>query len=214
MITTAQTGREAPPAHGSGHEALALYEDARRHAISLWRLKQQLWKAGQQKFYKTSREFRAIDRMCRSDPTCQIRALADTSACRFADKHGDALFRKNVVGAALRAATMWFYGTLPGPTQDDRERSRTKNFSVSELILLEAVHSAAKEFIASAGLLPFMDARQLGTEARKWHFCFDKARDLIVRCSPTCQGFLWLLHEQGMPQSVAREIAAFLEESD
>lgn len=39
-------------------------KNARRDAVSLWLLKWQLWKAGQEKFYKTSREFKAIDRLC------------------------------------------------------------------------------------------------------------------------------------------------------
>ena len=71
-------------APGSAPGALALVENARRDAVSLWLLKWQLWKAGQEKFHKASREFKAIDRLCWSDPTCQIRSLADVSACRFA----------------------------------------------------------------------------------------------------------------------------------
>ena len=58
------------------------------------------------------------------------------SACRFADKHGDALFRRTVDGTDLHAVTMWFYGTLPAPTQD-RQWNRIKQFSVSELLLLD-----------------------------------------------------------------------------
>jgi hypothetical protein len=201
---------QAPAARASGREALALYEDARRDAVNLWQLKCQLWKAGQEKFFKTSAEFRAIDRICSSDPTCQIRALADASACRFADKHGDALFRKTVDGTELHAVTMWFYGTLPEPTHD-REWSRTKQFSVSELLLLGSVHAGAKAFIRSAGSLPFMDMKRLRAEAKKWNSNFDRARDLIIRRSPACQGFLWLLHERRMPYSVAREIVSFWE---
>ena len=51
-------------APGSAPGALALFENARRDAGSLWLLKWQLWKAGQEKFYKTSRKFKAIDRLC------------------------------------------------------------------------------------------------------------------------------------------------------
>ena len=52
---------------GSGEWCGALqctFENARRDAVSLWLLKWQLWKAGQEKFYKTSRELKAIDRLC------------------------------------------------------------------------------------------------------------------------------------------------------
>ncbi len=188
--------------------ALALYESARRDAVSLWRLKWLLLKTGQEKFYKTSKEFKAIDRLCSSDPTCQIRSLADASACRFADKHGDALFRRTVDGAELHAVTMWFYGTLPGPTPG-REWNRTKQFSVEELLVLGEVDQGAQAFIQSAGALPFMDTKRLRAEAKDWGSCFNKARELIVRRSPACQGFLWLLHERKMPHDVAREIAAF-----
>lgn len=51
-------------APGSAPGALALVENARRDAVSLWLLKWPLWKAEQEKFYKTSREFKAIDRLC------------------------------------------------------------------------------------------------------------------------------------------------------
>ena len=192
--------------------AVALYEATRRYAVNLWRLKCRLLRAGQEKFFKTSREFKAIERLCWSDPTCQIRALADSSACRFADKHGDALFRKNVDGTELHSVTMWFYGTMPTPTQDlDWWSRRTKRFSVSDLLLLGDVHEGAKTFMRSAGLLPLMDTKRLRAETKRWDSNFEKARDLIVRNSPACQGFLWLVRERKMPHSVAREIASFCE---
>ena len=199
-------------ARASGRETIALYVDARRTAVRLWTLKWKLWKAGQERLYKTSREFRAIDRLCWSDPTCQIRALADTSACRFADKHGDALFRRTVDGTELYSVTMWFYGTLPAPT-DDWDWSRIKQFNVSELLLLDEVHAGAKAFIQSAGLLPFLDLRRLRAEAKRWDTNFTRARELIVRCSLSCQGFLWLLHDRKMPYCVVLQIVAFWEET-
>ena len=192
--------------------ALALYEATRRYAVNLWCLKWRLSKAGQERFFKTSREFKAIEQLCWSDPTCKIRALADSSACRFADKHGDALFRKNVDGTELHSVTMWFYGTLPTPTQDPDWSRRTKRSSVSDLLLLGDVHEGAKTFMRSVGLLPLMDTKRLRAEAKRWDSNFDKARGLIVRNSPACQGFLWLLHERKMPHCVAREIASFCED--
>ena len=92
---------------------------------------------------------------------------------------------------------MWFYGTLPAPTQD-RQWNRIKQFSVSELLLLD-------EFQLS----PPVDTKRLRAEGKKWSSCFDKARNLILRCSPACQGFLWLLHDQKLPYCVAREFASF-----
>ena len=46
-------------------------------------------------------------------------------------------------------------------------------------------------------------------EERTWNARFAKARELIVKCSPACQGFLWLLDERKLPLSVALEIMAF-----
>ena len=76
------------------------------------------------------------------------------SACRFADKHGDALFRRTVDGTDLHGVTMWFYGTLPAPTQD-RQWNRIKQFSVSELLLLlDELNARAHAFMRSASSLP------------------------------------------------------------
>ena len=46
-------------------------------------------------------------------------------------------------------------------------------------------------------------------EERTWNARFAKARELIVKCSPACQGFLWLLDERKLPRCVALEIMAF-----
>ena len=56
-----------------------------------------------------------------------------------------------------------------------------------------------------------MDAKRFQIEAKRWDSNFEKARDLIVRNSPACQGFLWLVHERKMPHCVAQEIASFCE---
>ena len=107
---------------------------------------------------------------------------------------------------------MWFYGTLPGP-MDDWERSRIKQFNVSELLLLDEMHAGAKAFIQSAGSLPLLDLRRLRAEAKRWDTNFTRARELIVRCSPYCQGFLLLLYDQKMPYCVVLQIVAFWEEA-
>ena len=123
------------------------------------------------------------------------------------------MFRKNVDGTELHSVTMWFYGTLPRATQDRDWNRRTKRFSVSDLLLLGDVHEGAKTFMRSAGLLPLMDTKRLRAETKRWDSNFEKARDLIVRNSPACQGFLWLLHERKMPYCVAQEIASFWEDA-
>ena len=90
---------------------------------------------GQERFFQASREFKAIGRLCWSYPTCQIRRLADASACRFADRHDDALFRKAVDGTELHSVAMFFYGTLPAATHDPNGSRGTKRFSVRALFL-------------------------------------------------------------------------------
>ncbi len=187
---------------------IALFEDARRDAVRLWPTKIHLWKVGQEKFYKTSKELKALDRLCWWDPTSEIRCLADSAACRFADGHGDALFRRTVDGQELHAETSWFYGTLPEPILRPTF-NRIKRFSVEELLLLEDVDSKAQLFMRSAAALPLIDHERLRAQAAKWDLHFAKVRELIVQCSPACQGFLWLLNEKKVPLCVAREIAAF-----
>jgi hypothetical protein len=80
---------------------------------------------------------------------------------------------------------------------------------VQQLLLLEAVGAKAQLFITRAGLLPFMHRAHLKSEERRWNARYNKARELIVACSPACQGFLWLLDERKLPFSVAIEVMAF-----
>ena len=185
-----------------------MYENARRAAVDLWSLKSQLWVAGQEKFYPTSREFKAIAGLCWRDPTDGIRSLADDAACRYADVHGDSLFKRNVDGTDLAAVTKWFYGTLPEPILRIRT-NRTRQFSAEQLRLLEAVDRKAQSFIGCTRLLPFTNRARLAIEERQWNARYNKAREMVVRCSPACQGYLWLLNERRLPQCVALEVKAF-----
>ena len=189
-------------------EGIALFEDARRAAVNLWPLKHRLWHAGNGRFYKSSKECKAIMALCWYDPTCAIRSLADDAACKYADNHGEQLFKKAVDGTELAAVTTWFYGTLPEPVHA-RRLDRTKHFDVQQLLLLEAVDANAQLFIARARLLPFAHRAHLQGEEKRWNARYNKARELIVACSPACQGFLWLLDERRLPRCVALEIMAF-----
>ena len=190
-------------------EGIALFEEARRAAVNLWPLKHRLWHAGSGRFYKSSKEFRAIMALCWWDPTCAIRSLADDAACKFADVHGDRLFKKTVDGTELDAATEWFYGTLPESIRTPPRPDRTKQFDVEQLLLLEAVDAKAQLFMARARLLPFVHKAHLQGEERRWIARYTKAKELIVASSPACQGLLWLLNERKLPRSVALEIMNF-----
>ena len=189
-------------------DGIALFEDARRAAVRLWPLKHRLWHAGAGRFCSCSKESKAVTGLCWWDPTDAIRSLADDAACRYADVHGDDLFKKSVDGTELNAVTTWFYGSLPVPVQA-RRLDRTRQFDVQQLLLLEAVGAHAQYFIARARLLPFVHGPRLKIEEKRWNARYNKARELIVACSPACQGFLWLLDERRLPRCVALEIMAF-----
>lgn len=189
-------------------EGIALFEDARRAAVNLWPLKHRLRHAGNLRFYKSSKECNAIMGLCWWDPTDAIRSLVDDAACRYADVHGDDLFKKTVDGTELNAVTRWFYGTLPETVQTQR-LERTKQFDVQQLLLLEAVDAKAQLFVARARLLPFVHKAHLQGEEKRWNARYAKAKELIVASSPACQGFLWLLNERRLPRCVALEIMAF-----
>ena len=205
----AQTMPDASPGQRRvAMDGITLFEDARRAAVNLWPLKHSLWHAGNGRFYKSSKECNAIMALCWYDPTDGIRSLADHAACKFADVHGDSLFKKTVDGTELDAVTRWFYGSLPAPVPTQR-LDRTKKFDVAQLLLLEAVDAHAQHFIARARLLPFVHGPHLQSEERRWNARYNKARELIVACSPACQGFLWLLGEWRLPRCVALEIMAF-----
>jgi hypothetical protein len=110
-----QTMPDRPPGQrqrSAVMDGIALFEDARGAAVQLWPLKHRLWHAGNGRFYKSSRECKAIMALCWWDPTDSIRSLVDDAACRYADVHGDDLFKKTVDGTELNAVTRWFYGTL------------------------------------------------------------------------------------------------------
>ena len=188
--------------------SMARYAAARRAAIRLRKTKWRLMSVAQQRFFKSSRECQALGRICCCDPTEGIRSLADASACRFADLHGDDLFNASVDGTALTAATQWFYGTLPGPETEPR-LARTKRFTVEELMLLDEFGRLAGLFMSNVGKLPLVDQKRLQAEVSKWHGLFAKARRAVVMCSPACQGFVWLLDERRMPFPIAQHIFAF-----
>ena len=123
------TPPHARPRVGEGKEA-------RRCAIELWALKWQLLTAGQARFFKTSKEFKTIDRLCCGLET--VRRLADRSACIFADSYGDYLFQDTVDGIQLSSVTKWFYGfhgMLSEPS--DLAACRNKCFGIPELSLLD-----------------------------------------------------------------------------
>ena len=141
------------------------------------------------------------------DPTCTVRLLADTSACKYADRHGDALFRREVDGVVIPAVTHWFYGlSLPDETQ---HVDWTKTFSVADMCLLEEVRKRAKDFLQSVPALPYIALKTLTREGQKIDRLFTKAQVYVQNCSPIYCGYLCLLHR--LPAELARKVISFTE---
>jgi hypothetical protein len=203
----AHTCNMAPPSADVAH-SMALYVDARRSVVTLRKTKWRLMWVAQQRLFKSSKECQALGRICCWDPTEEIRSLADDSACRFADIHGDHLFKVTVDGMQLPAVTSWFYGTLPGP-EIEPELKRTKRFTLGEFMLLDEINHCAQMFMTNVAKLPLMDLKRLRPAIAKWNALFAKARAAIIKCSPACQGFVWLLDERRMPCYIARLISEF-----
>ena len=192
-------------------EGIALFEKARSDAVALWPMKMHLWEVGSARFPNRSKQLNAINGLCWWDPVGEARCLADDAACRFADRHGDALFARTVDGIKLRGPTTWFYNTLPQP-RPDRSWNRTRRFGVDEFLLLENVDARARQFVDSVEGLPLVDKKRVRVLERQWERKYAKARKLIVDCSTACQGYLWLLHERKVPAPLAVEIASYWRE--
>ena len=205
--SAAHAHRMATPSVDVSH-SMALYVDARRSVVTLRKTKWRLMWVAQQRLFKSSKACQALGRICCWDPTEEIRSLADDSACRFADIHGDHFFKVTVDGMQLPAVTSWFYGTLPGP-EVEQELKRTKRFTPSELMLLDEMDQCAQVFMTIAARLPLIDLKRLRRGISKWNALFAKARGAIIKCSPACQGFVWLCEERRMPFSMAQLISEF-----
>ena len=108
----------------------------------------------------------------------------------------------------LPAVTSWFYGTLPGP-EIEPGRKRTKRFTLGEFMLLDEMDRCAQVFMTIAAKLPLIDLKRVRREIAKWNVSFAKARAAIIKCSPACQGFVWLLDERRMPCYIAQLIGEF-----
>ena len=167
---------------------MLLFVDARRALLGLWPLMIELWEATQERFYKSSKEYKVLESLlCRCSPVRNIQSQADGAACRYADRHGDDLFKTVVDGQRLDAVTKWFYGSLPSKEVGEEEEKfiprpkRTKEFSAEQLLLLEAVDAQAREFFGRVDALPLIDQPRLREEARRWDECFARARVVILR---------------------------------
>ena len=188
---------------------IKLYETARRDLIRLWAAKRHLLLAAQARFPKSYPALTAIQKVCHNDPTCQIRFLADKSACQCADRYGDEIFRKEVDGVKLPAVTHWFYGFSSHIPEERIPWDRSKTFRASDIHRLELVRTLARVFIASVAALPFVSAKELSRETKKFERAFDKARSRAEECSPLYTAYLYLVGR--LPHGIPDNVIAFSE---
>ena len=156
---------------------IPLYEDTRRQIVQLWKAKHRLSLAAQARFPKSYPVSKAIFKICHCDPTCTIRFIADKSACHCADRYGDDIFRREVDGEMLPAVTRWFYGFC--------HHIPHEKVSINlEIQLLEEVHRCARRFIQSVAQLPYINAKELAREVKRFEQCFTKAQEQVEKVSP------------------------------
>ena len=185
------------------------FEDARRNLIQLWKAKHSLNLAAQIRFPKSHALFKSILKISHRDPTCQIRFLADKSACQYADVYGDDLFRREVDGETLPAVTLWFYGVCHHLREERAPLNRTKTFGYVEIQLFEDVGRHARKFIDCVSSLPFVSAKELTREAKKFEQFYAKAQEQVEKVSPLYTAYRRL--QTMLPTGIANAVVAFIE---
>ena len=194
-----------------GEELVQKYEAARRAILALWTAKHRLLLATQSRFPKSHPLFKSILRLCRNDPTCQIRHLCDMAICKCADMRGDDLFRNRVVdGVRIPAVTHFFYGISHLLPEESVKLDRTKRFSASDIELLEQVYRFGRRFIESASTLPFLPKKEFAREEKRFKHTSSRAQLQVEKQSPLYAAYLRL--QDKVPHSLVGSIVAFSEE--
>ena len=192
-------------------ESLPLYVQARRDFLRLWRAKQSLFLKAQSRFPKTYPVFKAIERLCHNDPTCEIRLQADRATCQCADKYGDDLFRNKVVDdVRIPAVTHWFYGISDLlPSAGQLRLDRTKTFTMQDICLFDQLKASAEAFAKSASALPYVSKSTVQRERKKYERLIAKADEHLQKASPAYVSYLMLLAH--LPHEIAKNIVCFNE---
>ena len=187
---------------------IPLYEDARRKIVQLWKAKHSLSLAAQARFPKSYPVSKAIFKICHCDPTCTIRFIADKSACHCADRYGDDIFRREVDGEKLPDVTRWFYGFCHHISNEEVSLNRTKTFGAVEIQMLEAVHRCAECFIHSVSQLPYINAKELAREVKRFEQCFAKAQQQVENVSPFYVAYRCLHYALPLASSTKSSLSA------
>ena len=191
-----------------GEDIVNKYEAARRDLLALWTAKHRLLLAAQSRFPKSHPLFKSILRLCRNDPTCQIRHLCDMAICKCADMRGDDLFRNRIVdGVRIPAVTHFFYGISHLLPEERVTLDRTKQFNASDIELFEDVYRLGRKLIESASSLPFLPTKDFAREEKRWEQTFARARAQVEKYSPLYAAHLRL--QERVPDGIANAVIGF-----
>jgi len=170
---------------------------------------------------------RGVANICNGEVLGEYRYQADVEACRFADKHGDELFRRKVDGVALQSPIDYFYGG----SLRSHERMRMPNIKISigihhgkflNIIEISCFHDLAARaaaFVQAVKQLP-TGVRIDSAANRRLRQCedrflrsydevLDKLRGVPVDHQPT-YGVLMCLSRAGLPRDLSRKIISFV----
>ena len=190
-------------------DTINLFITARRDLSRLWKAKNKLWESIRGRFPKSDPILKALSQFCHGDPTCKIRVLADNSACRYADRYGDDMFRQVVDGIPILSVTQWFYGlsllSVAGANGNDFED--VSRFSANDVEMLEEVALLAHVFFESVSNLPTIPLKDLRREAHKFQNTFAKAQSHVSKYSPLYAAFLCIVKR--LPSAIASNVIAF-----
>ena len=191
-----------------GEELVQKYEAARRDLLALWTAKHRLLLAAQSRFPKSHPLFKSILRLCRNDPTCEIRHLCDMAICKCADMRGDDLFRNRIVdGVRIPAVTHFFYGISHLLPEERVTLDRTKQFNASDIELFEDVYRLGRKLIESASSLPFLPTKDFAREEKRFEQTFARARAQVEKYSPLYAAHLRL--QERVPDGIANAVIGF-----
>ena len=105
--------------------------------------------------------------------------------------HGDDMFRNRVVDdIPIPAVTHFFYGVSHLLPEERVKLDRTKQFSASDIELLEQVYRLGRKFIETASTLPFLRTKDIAQEEKRFEQTFDKAKARVEKSSPLYAAYL------------------------
>jgi len=171
---------------------------------------------------------RGVANICTGEVLGEYRYHADVEACRFADKHGDELFRRNVDGVALQSPIDFFYGDSlraheRGRMPDIKISSgihHGKTLKINEISRFHDLAARAAAFVHAVKQLPTVRVRIDSATNRRLRQCedrflrsydkvLDKLRGVPVDHRPTYE-VLMCLSRIGLQGGLSRQVIDFV----